>query len=130
MTSLHERTAFQLNKIFNGNEQLTHWLTYGRTVLRQKDITKVNAVVNYGPFSCLPLMWKLLAGIIAEHLYSFSEEEKILPGEQKGLKRNSGGTKDQVLLNKAVLRDCKRRSTNLAMAWIDYRMVYDKIPHS
>ena len=113
---MHERTGFQLNKIFNGNEQLTHWLTYGQTVLCQKDRTKVNAVDNYRPFSCLPLMWKLLAGIIAEHLYSFSEEEKILPGEQKGLKRNSGGTKDQVLLNKAVLRDCKRRSTNLAMA--------------
>ena len=75
-------------------------------------------------------MWKLLKGIISKHLYSFLEEEKILPKEQKGFKRNSRGTKDQALVDKAVLKDCKRRSTNLAIAWIDYRKVYDIIPHS
>ena len=68
----------------------------------------------------MPLMWKLLTGVISEYLHSFLEEEKILPKEQKGCKINSRGTKDQVLLDTAVLGDCKRRSTNLAMAWIDY----------
>ena len=29
-----------------------------------------------------------------------------------------------------MLRDCKRRITNLAMVWIDYRKAYDAIPHS
>ena len=53
------------------------------------------------------------------------EEEKILPEEQKACKRNIRGTKDQVLSDKAVLRDCKRRSENLEMAWIDYRKAYD-----
>ena len=61
---------------------------------------------------------------------AFLEEEKILPEEQKGCKRNSRGTKDQVFLDKAVLRDRKRRSTNLAMAWIDYRKAYGMIPYS
>ena len=36
LTKFHERTAFQLNNILNGNEQLADWLTYGRTVLCQK----------------------------------------------------------------------------------------------
>ena len=40
LTNLHERTAFQLNKILNGNEQLADWLTDGRTVLCQKDRAK------------------------------------------------------------------------------------------
>ena len=106
------------------------WLTHGRTILCQKDRTKGNAVDNYRPISCLPLMWKLLTGIISEHLYRYLEEEKILPEEQKGCKRNSRGTKDQVLLDKALIRDWKRSSTNLAMAWIDYRKAYDMIPHS
>ena len=75
-------------------------------------------------------MWKLLAGIFSEHLYSCLEEEKILPEEQKGCKRNSRGTKDHVLLRKAVLRDCNRRSRNLALAWIDYRKAYDMILYS
>ena len=69
LTNLHERTAFQLNKILNGNDQLLDWLTYGRTVLCQKDRTKGNPVDNYRSISCFPLMWKLLIGIISENLY-------------------------------------------------------------
>ena len=53
-----------------------------------------------------------------------------MPDEQKGCRRGSRGTKDQLLIDKAVLRDCKRRSTNLAMAWIDFRKAYDMVPHS
>ena len=71
-----------------------------------------------------------MTGVISEHLYRFLEEEKILPEEQKGCKINSRGTKDQLLLDKAVLRDCKSRSKNLAMVWIDCRESYDMISHS
>ena len=130
MTNLHGRTAFLLNKISNGNEQLADWLTYERTVLCQKDRTKGNAVDNYQSISYLTLLWKLLTGIFSEHLYSFLEEEKILPEEKKGCKRKSRRSKDQILLGKAVLRDCKRRSTNLAMASIDYQKAYDMISNS
>ena len=31
-------------------------------------------------------MWKLLKGIISEHFYSFSEEQSVLPEEQKVVK--------------------------------------------
>ena len=71
-------------------------------VLCQKDRTKGSSVNNYRPISYLQLMWKLLTCIISGHLYSFLEEEKILPEEQV-CKRNSRGTQDQVLLDKAVL---------------------------
>ena len=71
-----------------------------------------------------------MTGIISEHLYRFLEKEKILPEEQKGCKRNGRGIKDQLLLDKAGLSDCKRRSTNLAMTWTDCRKSYDMIPHS
>ena len=54
----------------------------------------------------------------------------MLPEEKKGCKRKRKGTEDQLLLDKAVLRDCKRRSTNLAMAWINYRKAYDMIPYN
>ena len=63
-------------------------------------------------------------------MHSFLEDEKILSEEKKGCKRKSRGSKDQKLLDKAVLRDCKERSTNLSMAWIDYRKTYDMFPHS
>ena len=107
---------------------LIRWLIEKRFCAKKIEL-KGNAVDNYRPISCLPSLWKLLTGIISEHLYRFLEE-KILPKEQKGCKRNSRRTKDQLLLDKAVLRDCKRISTNLAMAWIDRRKSYDMIPHS
>ena len=33
-------------------------------------------------------------------------------------------------MDKEVLKDCKRGSANLTMAWVDYRKAYDMIPHS
>ena len=75
-------------------------------------------------------MWELMTGIIAESMYTFMDTENILPEEQKGCRRRSRGTKDQLLIDKAILRDCKRRHKNLAMAWVDYRKEYDLVPHS
>ena len=64
-------------------------------------------------------MWKLFTGLIAEEMYNYLEQEKILPDEQKGCKRGSRGTKDQLLIDKTVLKECKKRQTNLCMGWID-----------
>eukprot|EP00795_Rhopilema_esculentum_P003517 gene3517-biopygen1669 len=89
-----------------------------------------NAVDNYRPISCLPLMWKLLTGIISGNVYTFLDENEMLPEEQKGCKRNSRGAKDQLLVDKTILADCKRRHKNLAMAWVDYKKAYDMVPHS
>ena len=63
-------------------------------------------------------------------MYGFLEREKTLPDEQKGCRKGRRGRKDQLLIDKTVLKDCKRRKTNLAMAWIDYKKEYDMVPHS
>ena len=75
-------------------------------------------------------MWKLLTGIISEDTYCFMENENLLPEEQKGVRRKSRGTLDQLLIDKTIFKDCRKRRTNLAMAWIDYRKAYDFVPHS
>ena len=127
--SLHQRTVGQL-QICIQNEQAPNWMTTGRTTLTQKDKAKGAAVTNYRPITCLPLMWKLLTGIISEDLYNFLETTNTIPHEQKGCRRKCKGTKDQLLIDKAVLKNCKRRKTNLSMAWIDYKKAFDMIPHS
>ena len=81
LSNLHERIAVQTNKIFMGDNSLPAWMTHGRTVLCQKDPRNGNAVENYRPITCLPLMQKLLTGVIAE--------EKLLPEEQKRCRRGS-----------------------------------------
>ena len=65
-----------------------------------------------------------------ESMYTFLEWKDVLPNEQKGCRRKTRGTKDQLLIDKLVLKDCKKRCTNLSMAWIDYRKAYDMVPHS
>ena len=49
--------------------------------------------------------------MLAEKMYTHLERENVLPSEQKGFPKGSHGTKDQLFLEKAVLRDCKRRHT-------------------
>ena len=35
-----------------------------------------------------------------------------------------------MLVDKAILKSCRRELTNLSMAWIDYKKAYDMEPHS
>ena len=42
----------------------------------------------------------------------------------------SRGTKNQLLIDKTVLKDCKKRHTKLSMACIDYRKAFDLLSHS
>ena len=130
MPALHEITATQMDGMINNGMDIPKWMTTGKTILCQKDSGKGNAVDNYRPVSCLPLMWKLVTLIIANSVYEYLEMYNLLPVEQKGCRRNSRGTKDQLLIDKMVLNDCKKRHTNLGMAWIDYKKAYDMIPHS
>ena len=120
----------QLNQILDGERPLPDWMTFGKTVMSQKDLAKGSAVDKYRPVSCLPLMWKLMTGMLAEKMYCHLKRENLLPSEQKGCHKGSRGTKDQLLINKTVLRECEKRHNNLAMAWIDYKKAYDMVPHS
>ena len=53
-----------------------------------------------------------------------------LPVEQKGCQKKSRASKDQLLIDKMILRDCRKRHTNLGMACIDYKKAYDMVPDS
>ena len=96
----------------------------------QKDSAKGTVASNYRPIACLPLMWKLLTGIFADKIYDHLMVNKVLPDEQKGCRRRSRGTKDQLLIDKMILREARTKKRFLSMAWIDYRKAYDMVPHS
>ena len=129
LDKMHERIATQLNEILEGTKEAPSWMTYRRTVLCQKDPAKGNFVENSRPITCLPLMWKLLTGIISEDMYYFMGNENVLSEKQKGCRRKSRGTKYQLLIDKTILKGFRKRRTNLAMVWIDYRKAYDFVPH-
>ena len=37
---------------------------------------------------------------------------------------------NQLLISKAILKECKRKKKKLSMAWIDYQKAIDRVPHS
>ena len=59
LTSLHPHIAVQLDNNIDGETPLPDWMTFGKTVLCQKDPAKGSIVYNYRPISCLPLMWNI-----------------------------------------------------------------------
>ena len=94
------------------------WLTRGRTSFLQKDMSKGNIPSNYRPITCLPLMWKLLTGVIADHIYAHLDQEKLLPEEQKGSRKGSRGTNDLLYIDRAVIKEVKSRNKNLANCYL------------
>ena len=127
LSNLHNSIALQLDRCLQENN-LPKWMVTGKTLLCIKEIQKGNLVSNFIP--CVPLIWKLLTSILAEELYEHLEKTNSLPWEQKRCRKRSRGTKDQLLIDKMIVKDCKRRLTSLAVAWIDYRKAYDMVPHS
>ena len=129
LKSLHKRTAQFLQECLDKGET-PKWMTTGRTALIMKDPAKGNQPGNYRPITCLPLMWKTLTGVLADKLYVHLENQAVIGDEQKGCRRSTRGAKDHLMLDKTILRDSKKRSTNLAIGWIDYQKAYDLLPHS
>ena len=127
-TSMHTYLTQYLARCLEGDTP--EWMTKGRTVLIQKDKSKGIESSNYRPITCLPLVWKLLTGVITDEVYDFLETEKLLPEEQKGCKRKSMGTADLLFIDRVVLREARMRKKNLAVGWVDYRKAYDMVPHS
>ena len=123
-TSQHQRMNENIQSLSTSS-----WLVKGRTGLIQKDSAKGNAVGSYRPIACLNLLWRLKTGIIADKLYQHLKNENLLL-EQKGCRHVSTGTKDQFLIDKAVIMTCKKRKTNLNMAWFDFRKDHDMVSHA
>ena len=57
-----------------------------------------------------------MTGITSDVMYEFLVESEYLPLEQKGCKKRSRRAKDQLLIEKAILRDSEKKHRNLAMA--------------
>ena len=78
-------------------------------------------------------MYKLLTSMNAEEMNGFLENEQTAWKDYRrtnGLFKVGLWDKGQTIVQQKVLKDCKRRKTNIAMAWNDYNKVYKKVFHS
>ena len=99
-------------------------------MLMQKYKAKGNIASNYRPITCLPLVWKLLTGILADEIYYFLEKIMLLPEEQKTCRGKCKGTSNLLFVCKIILLEVRMRKKNLAVTWIDYKKAYDGVSHS
>ena len=129
MVNLHDRLPKHLQSCLN-TSTVTSWMANGRTVLIMKESKKGSVASNYRPIASLSIMWKLLTGIIGDEIYSHLERSSLLQNEQKGCYRGSRGNKDQLLIDKTILRNCRKVKKNLATRFIDYKKAYFMVPHS
>ena len=105
------------------------WLVEGTTnLLPKKEETWIPK--NYRPIACLPTTFKILTSVITDRLYNHLEKESIMTPEQRGGKKDCYGCKDQLMINNAILENCKKKKKNLSTAWIDYKKAFDSVPHS
>ena len=128
LTSSHKPLTFFLNLILEDNGEIPEWLTEGVTYLLPKSEDTKNPK-NYRPITCLTTTYKLLTSTMTERMYTFLEKNSVLPTEQKGCKKNSYGCKDQLLIDRMILENCRTSGKNLSTAWIDYRKAFDSVPH-
>ena len=67
LTLLHEKLVVYLQDCLD-SRVVPDWLTKGRTVLIQNNKVKGNIANNYQTITCLPLVWNLLTGILADEI--------------------------------------------------------------
>jgi hypothetical protein len=127
-TATHKHITATFNKLLEA-DQIPEWLTAGITFLISKNENNEHPK-NYRPVTCLPTTYKLLTSIMSRCMQKYMEDENLTLKEQKGCCSRTKGCKDQLLISKAILQECKCRKKDFNMAWSDYQKMFDRVPHS
>ena len=108
LVSLHPLLAQMIDHITVNPKDTPAWMTEGRTTLIHKK-GPTDQANNYRPITCLPTYYKLQTLIYTDLIYDHVITNEILPLEQKGIRRKARGCKDQLLLDKSITEDAKKK---------------------
>jgi hypothetical protein len=76
---------------------------------------------NIDLVTCLSTAYKTYTSIIGQKNATVYWGQNLMPKKQKVCFRGSKGCKDQLLISKAILQECKSRKKNLCVAWTEYQ---------
>ena len=109
--SLCKPMAEAYSELIKDAKQTPDWLVEGATnLLPKKKETWIPK--TYMPIACLPTTFKILTSVITDRLYSHLEKEAIMTPKQRRGKKDCYGGKDQLMINNAILENCKKRKKN------------------
>ena len=107
LTATHKHIAALFNELIE-EDQIPEWLTAGVIFLIPNNGNTENPK-NYRPVTCLPTIYKLMTSIISRRMQKYMGDGNVMPKEQKGCCSGSKGCKDQLLISKAIIPECKRK---------------------
>ena len=128
LTAAHPALTRICNQVITDPSKAPAWLTGGHTTLIHKKGPTEEAT-NYRPITCLPTYYKLLTLFLTDKIYSHVTTNLILPFEQKGCRKNARGCKDQLLLDRVIAEDAKRKQRHVSFMWVYHKKAYDSFLH-
>ena len=128
LSSSHVLFTSLLNEIMQNPEKTPESMSEGTTYLLAKT-NDTKDPKNYRSITCLSATYKLLTSVLTDRTYSHLKQKDLFPLEQKGCRRGSYGCKDQLMINKIIPENWKKRKRNLSCSWIDYKKAFDSVPH-
>lgn len=126
----HEKIAVVLNNMLQNPESTPDFITRGSTYMIPKTMPAVANPSKYRPITCLPTIYKILTGILANRVYKHMITHKLLAEEQKGCRKQFQGCRDQLIIDAIITEGVKRDEEDLHTAFIDYQKAFDSVPHS
>lgn len=78
-----------------------------------KGQSKSNDVGNCRPVACLNILREVLIGTLAGRIYTFLEENNLLPEEQEGCYKGSKGVKSHLVIDKTIMKELQTVPKNL-----------------
>lgn len=129
LTNIHGPMTFAINRTLDQPDQFPVFLTEGITYIKPKNQDTTNPA-NYRPITCLSTLYKIISAIICNKIDEHTTEHNILSEEQKGCRKKSMGCKEQLTIDRVIMKQAETKQRNLATCYIDYRKAFDSIPHS
>jgi hypothetical protein len=63
-------------------------------------------------------------------MQKYIDDKNLMLNECKGCCRGSKAYKDELLISKLILQECKSSKKNLCIVWIDYEKAFDSMSDS
>jgi hypothetical protein len=122
------RRTRAINDTTKDPKNISMWLTSGIPFLLSKG-KGTKKPKHYHPITWLSTIHKILTAALTNRIYNHLLRHNYF-SEQKVCHRMLRGCTDQLLVSKMITSLVKKHQRHLGMAWIYYKKVSDRLPHT